>query len=137
MLSMAPIVWTRESAGGTPALVGKDGQGRYRAYAAPDVDDPLWTLLERVRFDLALGAMPAPDSGLRTLTLSDLLTEAPPEHHGWIRDVTADVFDRQLRELRVRVAELDADGEDEVDLRQLAAIAAAAASVREQLAGAA
>jgi len=133
---MAPIIWTRESGGGTPALVGKDEQGSYRAYAAPDVDDPLWTLLDRVRFDVALGAMPAPNSGLRTLTLSDLLAEAPPEHRGWIRDVTADLFERQLHELRVRVAELDADGEDEVDLRQLAAIATAAASVREQLADA-
>lgn len=133
---MAPITWTRETAGGAPALVGKDNRGEYQAYAAPDLDDPLWTFLAHVRFDLALGAMPAPNSALRTLTLADVLAEAPPEHHAWIRGVTEDVFDRQLRDLRGRVDEIDDDDEATASLRQLSAVAAAAASIREQLAAA-
>jgi hypothetical protein len=134
---MDAITWTRESALATPALVGKDARSNYRAYAAPDVNDPSWTFIARVRFDPALGAMPAPNSELRSLSLSELLAETPIEHHAWLREVTELTFDRQLRELRDRVDELDdalsRDGDDS-PLRQIAAIAAAADSIRTQLA---
>ncbi len=132
------IEWTYHSAGGsgTPALVGRNPSRDYRAYAAPDVDDPNWTFIERVKFDLALGAMPAPGSEIRSLALDEVLAEAPREHHAWIRGVTEAIFERQLAELRERVDELEEvlqrDGDDS-PLRQIAAIAAAAASVREQL----
>ena len=77
-----------------------------------------------------------PNSGLRALTLADVLAEAPPDHHTWIRAVTEDVFERQLRELRERVDEIDDDDQAAGNLRQLAVVAAAAASIREQLAAA-
>ena len=41
------------------------------------IDDPHCTFIENVRYDVALGAMPASGSALRTLTLSEVLAEAP------------------------------------------------------------
>ena len=103
------IEWSHHVAGGseTPALVGRDANHDYRAYAAPDVDDPNWTFLGRVKFDPVLGAMPATGSEIRSLTLREVLAESPAEHHVWIRGVTEAVFERQLAELRDRVGELD------------------------------
>jgi len=132
------IEWSHHVAGGagTPALVGRDANHDYRAYAAPDTDDPNWTFLGRVKFDLALGAMPTSECEIRSLTLAELLGEAPSEHHAWIRGVTEAILERQLAELRERVDELDEvlarEGSDS-PLRQIAAIAAAAESLREQL----
>lgn len=126
--------------GPTAALVGKRSPGDYLAYAAPDIDDPHWTCIENVRYDPALGAMPANGSALRTLTLSEVLAEAPAEECAWIREVTEEALNRQLREIDERVDQarsgvlhLDTD----VDLDHLAAIAAAAASVYKQLLAAA
>jgi hypothetical protein len=130
--------WTREETlGPTAALVGKRGPGDYLAYAAPDIDDPHWTFIENVRYDPALGAMPASGSALRKLTLSEVLAEAPAEEGAWIRAVTEGTLDRQIREIGERVDEarsgvLHLDTET-VDLDQLAAIAAAAASIYKQL----
>lgn len=132
------IEWSHHVAGGigTPALVGRDANHDYRAYAAPDVDDPNWTFLGRVKFDLALGAMPTEECEIRSLTLAEVLAEAPSEHHVWIRGATEAVLERQLAELHERVDELDEvlerEGSDS-PLGQIAAIAAAAESVREQL----
>jgi hypothetical protein len=129
--------WTREETlGPTAVLVGKRGPGDYLAYAAPDIDDPHWTFIENVRYDVALGAMPASGSALRTLTLSEVLAEAPAEQGAWIREVTEATLNRQLREIAERIDEarsgvlhLDSD----IDLDHLAAIAVAAASVYKQL----
>jgi uncharacterized protein involved in exopolysaccharide biosynthesis len=81
--------------------------------------------------------MPASDSALRTLTLREVLAEAPAEEGAWIREVTEGTLNRQLREIAERVDEarsgvlhLDTQA---VDLDHLAAIAAAAASIYEQL----
>jgi hypothetical protein len=130
--------WTREETlGPTAALVGKRGPGDYLAYAAPDIDDPHWTFIENVRYDLALGAMPASGSALRTLTLREALAEAPAEEGAWIREVTEGTLNRQLREIAERVDEarsgvLHLDTQT-VDLDHLAAIAVAAASIYKQL----
>ncbi len=132
------IEWSHHVAGGTgtPALVRRDTNHDYRAYAAPDVDDPNWTFIGRVKFDLALGAMPTSESEIRPLTLAEVLAEAPIEHHVWLRAVTEAIFERQLAELRNSVDELDEvlerEGSDS-SLGQIAAIAAAAESIREQL----
>ena len=132
--------WTREETlGPTAVLVGKRGPGDYLAYAAPDIDDPHWTFIENVRYDVALGAMPAGGSALRTLTLGEVLAEAPAEQGAWVREVTEGTLNRQLREIAERIDEarsgvlhLDSDVSD-VDLDHLAAIAVAAASVYKQL----